>query len=214
MNFRSTKNQVNVSINTGLKVIPSRAFRSTRPCLLVTLNPIPVIQRTDYVMYLVRMKKAYEIFPKEQHDYIDQIAYRWRKIADDWEELMEIFEDVNHPVRGERLKMKTRLELMEETLNQQEKEALKIELQARDDVDLEEYNKSIKEIIASDNNIPTPEELSQDPFVQQNPFAKHYVDILCGKDVPDKTKSDLENEEEMEIEDFYRKWKESLAHKN
>jgi hypothetical protein len=159
------------------------------------------------------MKKAYEILPKEYHDYVDQIAFNWKKIADDWEELMEIFEDVNHPVRGDRLRMKTRLELFEETLNKQEKEALRKELKYGD-MDIEEYNKFIKNTIEDGNKSLTPEELRKDPDVEHSPFVRYYLDKLSGKDVPDKTTADLENEEEMEIEEFYKKWKERLSNSN
>jgi|LauGreDrversion4_2_1035121.scaffolds.fasta_scaffold109543_1 hypothetical protein len=216
MSIHCLKNQVNYNFIKGWKIIPHRAFSSTPPCLLVTLNPIPVIKRSDYVMYLVRMKKAYEIFPKEHHEYIDQIAYNWKKIADDWEELMEIFEDVNHPVRGERLTMKTRDQLFEESLNDKQKEALGAELQKleEEEKDVEGFNKFIKEARENENKVLTLDEMRQDPDLQESPVAKYYIDKISGKDVPDKTVSDLENEDEMEIEDFYEQWKERLTNKN
>lgn len=164
-------------------------------------------------MYLLRMNKAYEIFPKDQHDYVDSVAYKWRKVSDDCKELMEILEDANHPIRGERLRIKSRFELFEETLNNQQKEALFNELN-NNQTNLEEMNQEVQE----GNDLETNENLSLEqlrelPEVKHSSYARYYLDKLSKNDVPDKSISDLENEDELEIEEFYKRWKERLSSK-
>ena len=102
-------------------------------------------------MYLLRLNKAYEIFPKENHDFVDKVAYESRKIFDDWSEMIEILEDLNHPVRGQKYKSKTRFEEFMDSLSPNEKKNL-IE---------ENNNENIEEILTKKELLRMKEKLTK-----------------------------------------------------
>ena len=155
------------------------------------------------------MKKAYELYPKEHHDYIDKVSVEYKKLSDDWMEVIEMTEDVNHPVRGERLRGKTRLETFIEGLTPEERENLqKEEDEALEKSITEEDFKSIgkeKEV-----KFKTIDDIKNDEDLMNNKQVKYYMNLVDPnpKDVP----LELEDEE-IEVEEFYKQWKERLSKK-
>lgn len=159
-------------------------------------------------MYLLRMKKAYELYPKEHHDYIDKVSVEYKKLSDDWMEIIEMTEDVDHPVRGERLRGKTRLETFIDGLSPEEKENLKKEEDEAFENITEEDFKSIGKM--KEVKLKTVEDIKNDAELMESKQVKYYMNLIDPnpKDVP------LEVEdEEMEVEEFYKQWKERLSKK-
>lgn len=158
-------------------------------------------------MYLLRMKKAYELYPKEHHDYIDKVSVEYKKMSDDWMQIIEMMEDVDHPVRGERLRGKTRLETFLDGLTPEEKERLlkqeEEELDKIDDESLKTQGKEYKEI-------KTIDDIKKDSELMNSPQMKYYLGLI---DPNAKNISLPVDEEEKEVEEFYRKWKEDLSKK-
>jgi len=48
----------------GWKLVPNKAFKAYYPAQIASLNPIPVLQNTEYIMFLLRMKKGLRNIPK------------------------------------------------------------------------------------------------------------------------------------------------------
>ena len=170
---------------------------------------MPILLRKDLVMYLLRMKKAYELYPKEHHDYIDKVSVDYKKMSDDWMEIIELTEDVDHPIRGERIRAKTRLETFMDSLTPEEHANLiKDEEEHLDNITEEDF-KAIGNI--QEKNLKTLEDFNNDPDASRNPHVKYYLDLLN----PNKGKVSLPIDDggEAEVEEFYKKWKESLSKK-
>jgi hypothetical protein len=183
---------------------------------MVSLNPIPVIKRKDYVMYLLRMNKAYEIFPKENHDYIDEIAYDYRRYSNDWEEILKCFEEKDHPVRGYDYQTKSRYELFLDSLTIEEKRVLDQETYEKDNDDYQNHETFLRTFDKTyeDEVIGIGlAKFKKHPFVSTSPKLRYLANIADGTETEQKSYEELEQEEEQEFEDFYKDWKAKLAEK-
>jgi hypothetical protein len=74
----------------GYAVDIEKAYKNKLPYTLMGLNPLPPLEREDYIYHLIMYKEAYvpyEIFPEEKHDIIDtykeKLIYMYEKLGED-----------------------------------------------------------------------------------------------------------------------------------
>lgn len=194
--------------------MPNRAFLRMKPSLMVSLNPLPVVRRKEYVMFLLRMNRAYEVYPKELHDYVDDVAYEYRDVADTWLDLIKLFEDKDHPVRSQPLNQPTREELFLKSLTKDERDHLEVLYRKNHS---EEYNNPEKFLRSFDRDyIEKMRSMDWDEF-KNHPFVKttgplHYLtQFLDGKIEKPKTVEELDEEQDQKIQEYYDNWKKKLS---
>ena len=61
----------------GYSVDVKSAYKDKLPYTLMGLNPLPPLDRIDYIFHLILYKDPklpYEIFPEEKHEFLDKLA--------------------------------------------------------------------------------------------------------------------------------------------
>ena len=87
-------------LKAGYAVDLQKAYKNKLPYTLMELDPLPALEREDYIYHLLIHKDdelPYEIYPEEKHEMIDilkeRVVYLMEKLGNDAEKLSEISVD-------------------------------------------------------------------------------------------------------------------------
>jgi hypothetical protein len=80
----------------GYAVNLEKAYKNKLPYTLMDLNPLPALEREDYIYYLILHQDEdliYQIFPEEKHEMIDmmkeRVIYIMEKLGEESQKLLE-----------------------------------------------------------------------------------------------------------------------------